>query len=124
MTRTQPVQNKCSKEAHKKMVVKSADEVMELTVKALVNAGASDENAEEVAEHLVESNVSGVDTHGVWQLPGYVDQLGQGVIDGRARPAVVAQGPNHVLVTGNWTFGQVAMNFALARGIELAANAR
>ncbi len=102
------------------MVVKSADEVMEVTVKALVNAGASEDNAQEVAEHLVESNLSGVDTHGVWQLPGYVDQLGQGVIDGRARPAVVAQGPNHVLVTGNWTFGQVAVNFALDRGIELA----
>ena len=102
------------------VVVKPEEELRALTVKVLVSAGASARNAEQVAEHLVTANLSGVDTHGLWQLPGYVDQLRRGLIDGAAEPSVLADGPAHVLVSGNWTFGQVAVNFALERGMALA----
>jgi LDH2 family malate/lactate/ureidoglycolate dehydrogenase len=102
------------------MPIKTESELHVVTHDALVAAGASDANAEIVAEHLVLANLSGVDTHGVWHLPGYVDGLHKGLIDGVANPSVIRQGPNMALVTGNWTFGQVAARYAVEQGLELA----
>jgi LDH2 family malate/lactate/ureidoglycolate dehydrogenase len=102
------------------MPVKTEAELHAITRDALVAAGASEENAEIVAQHLVLANLSGVDTHGVWHLPGYVDGLHKGLIDGVATPSIIRHGPNMALVTGNWTFGQVAARYAVEQGIELA----
>jgi LDH2 family malate/lactate/ureidoglycolate dehydrogenase len=95
-------------------------ELRQITADVLVAAGASAENAAIVAEHLVLANLSGVDTHGVWHLAGYVDAVRTGLLDGTASPAIISEGRNHALVTGNWTFGQVAARFATARAIEIA----
>lgn len=62
------------------MVVKTAAELTALAARILVAAGASQENAATVADPLVRSNLSGVDTHGVWNLPGYVAGLRAGDI--------------------------------------------
>ena len=81
----------------------------------LAAAGASKENADTVAAHLVSANLSGVDTHGVRHIPGYVRDLAAGFIDGKAQPTTLRSGPSSLLVSGNWTFGQVAARFAAIR---------
>jgi LDH2 family malate/lactate/ureidoglycolate dehydrogenase len=102
--------------------VTTATELRAIVCEALVAAGASATNAEIVADHLVLANLSGVDTHGVWHLAAYVEALQQGLIDGVATPAVLQEGPNMALVSGHWTFGQVAAKFAMERAIEIARN--
>lgn len=102
------------------MPVVKADELNTIAREVLVAAGASVSNAAIVAEHLVRANLSGVDTHGVWHLPGYVEHLSNGWIDGTAEPSVLREGSNSALVSGNWTFGQVAARFVTDLGIRLA----
>ena len=103
------------------MIVKTARELHEITRQVLVAAGASQQNADDVAEHLVLANLTGVDTHGVWHLAGYVGAIKKGEILPTASPAIVKEGPTTALVTGNWTFGQVAANFAMEAAIAKAA---
>jgi LDH2 family malate/lactate/ureidoglycolate dehydrogenase len=98
----------------------SEAELLDLARDVLVAAGASAQNAQVVADHLVESNLSGVDTHGVIHLPGYIDDVHAQRIDAVAEPAVIQRRPTSALVSGNWTFGQVAARYATQIGIELA----
>ena len=65
---------------------KSADELKQLVKDMLVAVKAGEANAAVVAKHLVSANLSGVDTHGVWQLPGYIAAIQAGEL-GSGSPA-------------------------------------
>src|ERR1051326_1668112 len=101
-------------------VVKSASELETFARGVLVAAGVSEQNAARVAEALVASNLCGVDTHGVWHLPGYVDSLKKGEIHPLSRPGILSQTPNTALISGGWTFGHVGAKFATEVAIEKA----
>ena len=104
------------------MIVKKADDLRELVRNIFLAAGADERNASVVAEHLVLANLSGVDTHGVIHVPAYVDSIRKEWIVPTAWPEIVEEGPASVLVSGNWTFGQVAakctMEFAIQKAKE------
>ncbi len=102
------------------MVTKKYDELHDLVKSILVAAGADKPNAEIVAEHLVLANLSGVDSHGIWHVLGYVDAINDGSILPTQSPTVLKQTPSSALVSGNWTFGQVACKFATELAIEKA----
>ncbi len=102
------------------MLTKSASEAVALSTEILVRAGATRENAETVATHLVSANLSGVDTHGIWHLGGYVKGVQAGDIVPDASPQVLRESPTSALVSGNWTFGQVAAKYAMKVAIEKA----
>jgi LDH2 family malate/lactate/ureidoglycolate dehydrogenase len=101
-------------------VVKSASDLESFARDILVAAGASEQNATRVAEALVSSNLCGVDTHGVWHMPGYVDSMKKGEIDGRSRPGILSETGNTALVSGGWTFGHVGAKYAAEVAIEKA----
>ena len=102
------------------MIVKSAEELHELAKRILMAAGANEQNAEVVAEHLVLANLAGVDTHGLWHLAGYVAAINSGEILPTASPAIIKEGPASALITGNWACGQVAAKFAMEVAIAKA----
>ena len=102
------------------MINKSAQDLHLLTKRILVAAGADDRNAEDVAEHLVLANLSGVDSHGVWHLLGYVRAIQDGLIVPTAWPDTLRETPGSALVSGNWTFGQPAAKFAMRLAIDKA----
>ncbi len=102
-------------------MTKSADELKNLVIRMLVAAKTDQENARVVAEHLITANLSGVDTHGVWQLPGYIAAIQAGELAPAARPEIVQETATSALVRGNWTFGQVAAKFAMEQAIAKAA---
>ena len=83
-------------------------------------AGAEDRNAEDVAEHLVMSNLSGVDTHGVWHVLGYVTAIKAREILPAARPEILKETATSAQVSGHWTFGQVTAKYAMELAIEKA----
>ena len=95
------------------MQLKTAEELDRLVRDILLAAGADDRNASRVAEALVSSNLSGVDTHGVLHLPKYVTAIKDGDIVPTAWPETLQETPTTALVTGNWTFGHVAARYAL-----------
>lgn len=103
------------------MITKPADELHALVKRILLAAGADEQNAEDVAQHLVLSNLSGVDTHGIWPIPIYVDAIQADEIRPAAKPAILQQTPTSALVTGNWTFGHVAAKYAMELAISKAS---
>jgi LDH2 family malate/lactate/ureidoglycolate dehydrogenase len=102
------------------MVTKTANELHDLVKRILVAAGSDEPNARMVAEHLVLANLSGVDSHGVWHVLGYIDAIRDGSILPRQSPAILKATPSSALVTGDWTFGQVACKFATELAIDKA----
>ena len=102
------------------MVTKQAEELRQIVLDILSAAGTTDENASDVAEHLVIADMSGVVTHGVTQLPGYIDAIRADELLPRARPETLRELDAGALVTGNWTFGQVAAKYAAELGIKMA----
>lgn len=101
-------------------VIKQADELHQLARRILQAAGSDQRNAGRVADHMISANLSGVDTHGVNQLPFYVESIQQGHIVPDARPRILRETPNTALVSGNWTFGQTTAKDALDIAIEKA----
>ena len=102
------------------MILKSEEELRLLAERILLAAGADERNAAGVAQHLARANLSGVDTHGIWQLRGYVEAIQAGELQPRAWPEIIQEGANHVLISGNWTFGHIAGRYATEVAIEKA----
>ena len=89
---------------------------------ALLRAGGADPgSASTVAEHLVESDRSGVHSHGLMRVSQYVDEMEIGEIAGRATPRIVLRRPTSVVIDGDRAFGQVAAQFALRAATACAA---
>lgn len=81
-----------------------------------VAAGAPDAEARVVAEGLVSANLAGHDSHGVIQLPVYVDRIRKGHIVPGAPIEIEGETPTTARVNGNWGFGFVVTR----RAAELA----
>ncbi len=102
------------------MAIRTAEALRQLTCRILLAAGADESNAGQVAEHLVLANLKGVDTHGVWHIPGYVKAIRAGQLAPTQQPEILKQTPTSALISGNWTFGQVAARFAMQTAIRKA----
>lgn len=91
--------------------------------------GAGADVAAEVSRHLVRSNLSGHDSHGVILLPMYVGQADRGELIPAARPAMLRESEVVALVDAGRGFGHFstmqAMEWAIARaprhGVALVA---
>ena len=80
--------------------------------------GAAD--ARLVAESLVESNLRGVDSHGVVRLPHYATRLRNGTVKARPRISVRSTGPSTAVVEGDAGMGQLVAARAMQEAISLA----
>lgn len=103
------------------MPLVNADKLHELAKDILMAAGATERNADRVAEALVSSNLSGVDSHGVWHLPRYVTYMENGDIVPDAAPEILSETATTALITGNWTFGHIAAKYAMEIAIQKAS---
>ena len=104
------------------MVIKNADELRQLTYEILHVAGANKNHAEIVSEHLVLANLRGVDSHGVWHVPGYVEAIQNGSIILDKEPEIAKETEVSALINGGWNFGHVVTEFAIQTAIEKANN--
>jgi uncharacterized oxidoreductase len=91
----------------------AADELRTLTRAIFEGAGTPADLAETVADHLINANLTGHDSHGVIRIPSYVGAIQRRVLDPTARPSVLNDKGPTVLVDGNWAFGQVAARYAI-----------
>src|SRR5207302_6863088 len=86
----------------------------------LLAAGAPEENALTVAEHLVGSNLMGHDSHGVIRIPWYVRDIRAGQLDPTSEPAIERETPASAVIDGRWNFGQVVARYAMETAIAKA----
>ena len=104
------------------MPLVNAHKLHELAKDILMAAGATERNADRMAEALVSSNLSGVDSHGVWHLPSYVTYMEDRNIVPDSTPEILSVTATTALITGNWTFGHIAAKYAMEIAIEKASS--
>jgi len=88
--------------------------------RVLAAAGAAGADARIVADHLVDANLAGHDSHGIGMLPHYVRAIAAGLLDPRAHAAIEDAGGPVVAVDGRSGFGQVVAREGMAAGMARA----
>lgn len=105
------------------MIVKQASELEDFIRAVLTAAGFDEFNTDAVADHLVASNLAGIDTHGVWHIPDYIHQKRDGVICPTARPRIVDGPPQTAMSTrirGENGLGHPIARFGMQTAIDQA----
>lgn len=97
-----------------------SEKLISISSQLLEAVGASHKESMEVAIHLVDSNLHGVDSHGIIRLPQYIGSIERGEIKARARPKVIKNGSSTAVVDGHFGFGQIICNFAMRLAIKKA----
>jgi LDH2 family malate/lactate/ureidoglycolate dehydrogenase len=83
-------------------------------------AGAPRAEAETVMRHVIAANLAGHDSHGIIQVPTYIERIKAGHIVPGAPWEVVQESPTTTVVDGHWGFGYVANERAMRLTIEKA----
>ena len=100
-----------------------AEELEAQALRALRAAGASREEAATVARHCVAANLAGHDSHGVFNVPLYIERIGLGHIVPGARFEVLSESATTTVIDGHFGFGFVVSERAMRMTIEKAARA-
>ena len=82
--------------------------------------GTPEDITSEVVDILIESNLTGHDSHGVQLIPGYMKLAQKGAVVATARPRIVEETATTALVSGNWGWGQYTAAYGTNLGIEKA----
>ena len=104
------------------MPIVLASELQDLCVTLFVASGASRKHAETVSNSLVDSNLCGLDSHGVMRVPQYLTAIAAGEIRTNVEPLVTKQQECVTKIDGQWCFGQVAAQLAAETCIAGAEN--
>lgn len=100
-----------------------ADRLKEIAGALLVGAGASPAEAEIVARHCIDANLAGHDSHGIIQIPTYIDRVKAGHIVPGAPWQIVQESPTTTVIDGHWGFGYVVTERAMRLTIDKARTA-
>ena len=85
-----------------------------------VNANVPEEDAKIFARLCVGANLAGHDSHGVIQIPTYIDRIDRGHINPKASYDIVKETPTTTVVDGNWGIGYVVTERLMKMTIEKA----
>lgn len=86
----------------------------------LTKAGLKEDDAALVSRSLIESNLRGIDSHGVARLPHYLNRIQHGSIKARPDIRTHKHAPALARVDGDHGMGQLAMQRATDEAISLA----
>ncbi|HVH76229.1 MAG TPA: Ldh family oxidoreductase [Stellaceae bacterium] len=98
----------------------SAERLGEIGRALFVAAGTPKAEAETVMRHVVAANLAGHDSHGVIQIPTYIERIKLGHIVPGAPWVIVRETPTTTVVDGHWGFGYVVNERAMRSTIEKA----
>ncbi len=102
------------------MPVVQADELRELTAACFRAAGCPMEDAAQMARLMVLSNLRGHDSHGVRQLPRYLENIRAGRTLANPEIKVVSETPTTATLDADRALGHVAATRAAVLGIAKA----
>jgi uncharacterized oxidoreductase len=101
-------------------VLLPADRLHAFTRDLFLAAGSPEREARLIADHLVESNLKGHDSHGVGSIPAYIHNVRSGDLPlGQALETVLDQG-SMLICNGGGGAGQVMAHDAMVLGIAKA----
>ena len=83
-------------------------------------AGSGADEARLVADHLIEANLRGHDSHGVGMIPTYLRNLGNGTVVANRKGRVVSENGSLIVYDGERAWGQIAAREATMVGIAKA----
>jgi len=86
-------------------------------------AGTPRDEAALVMRHIVGANLVGHDSHGVIQIPTYIERIKAGHIVPGAPWTIVQESPTTTVVDGHWGFGYVVNERAIRLTIDKAQSA-
>jgi hydroxycarboxylate dehydrogenase B len=98
----------------------AAEPLQGLVVGIFRHAGSEPAEAEAIAEHLVEANLAGHDSHGVIRVAPYLKLLAEGGVFANRQARILKDGGALITVDGQQGYGQVIAKQAMALGIERA----
>jgi uncharacterized oxidoreductase len=83
-------------------------------------AGSSPEEVRVIADHLIEANLRGHDSHGVGLIPNYLQHLAGGTVFANRKGRVVSENGSLIVYDGERAWGQIAAREATMVGIAKA----
>ena len=97
-----------------------SDRLTHIAAQLLKGCGASDEEAEIISRHSIGANLAGHDSHGIIQIPTYIDRAKRGHIVPGAPFEIIKDTPTTTVVDGHWGFGYVVSERLMKMTIEKA----
>lgn len=98
----------------------SAENLADFAAAIFRDAGCRDTDAMTLARCLVQSNLWGIDSHGVLRLPDYLGRLRSGAMNARPVIRTVQAAPGLEILDADNGPGFLAASAAMSRAIELA----
>ena len=83
-------------------------------------AGSDHAEAQIIADHLIEANLRGHDSHGVGLIPNYLQHLAGGTVLPNRKGRVVSEDGSLIVYDGERAWGQIAAREAVIVGIAKA----
>ena len=106
------------------MPVVSADTLRTLAEECFVASGCSAVDARQIARLIVLSNLRGHDSHGVRQIPRYLENIRKGATVADAEMTVVSESPSTALLDANRSVGHLGAARAMEMAITKARETR
>lgn len=94
------------------------DRLREIVVTIFSAAGLTDREAQLVAEHLVEANLRGHDSHGVGMIPAYIANALDGSLILNQTLSIAVDSDPLIICDGGLGIGQVIAHDAIEVGVE------
>jgi len=91
-----------------------------LSIAIFKAAGVPEEQAETVSEILVATSLHGVDSHGVFRIPSYIDSIKKGTLNPKAEIKVLRETETTAMLDDGGGFGFVAARKAMKMAITKA----
>src|SRR5262244_1702155 len=93
-----------------------------LTIALLEKTGSRSPEAKIVADHLVDANLAGHDSHGVGMLPHYARNYKAGTLIPNQAPTILSNNDQFAVWDGRNGYGQVIARDAMSWAIGVARN--
>ena len=94
------------------------DDLKQYTHKIFAAAGCSEEEAARVAEHLVEANLVGHDSHGVIRIARYIEWMQEGKVLANQQVKVILENDMLAVLDGQFGLGQSIGEQAVRIGLD------
>ena len=89
-----------------------------MAISILKKSGSNTDEAQIVADHLVRSNLSGHDSHGVGMLPTYIRMLKANLLKPNQNPELFKLDGSIMMFDGNRGYGQAVGKIAMDKAIK------
>ena len=99
----------------------AADQASAIIVDIFKRLGCPNDTSQAITEHLINANLSGVESHGVMRVMQYTERMRNGTMRVDVRPEVITTETGMTVVDGGMGSGIPAMHLAYETSISLTA---